>query len=940
MESKEVLRRFKQAGWQSAPELQAFLTEASAVSRDDIERLLGLLTTKGLPGDSRDQRNRCLLFGKIAERATDKALFLPFVRALKSADGQTAATLAPLLARVNNTEGHAELCALLKSPDPALRKLVGQVLKQIGGTSVFQAVSALCGQRDFAARIEAMDVAVSIGRQHAIPALAAVLGAGSPLEKGQALQYLASAELMAKDVPGALRAIATALNDATERVALQAVAAFATLASEDDYFANIGLLVDSTNAAAAKAAIEGLRRFRSPRTMGVLERKLAGGPKAIKLSVLATLEALGSDEVVPLVVTALAMRAIDVRTRAAEVLTNLAVAGKIELARTILWLLRSRDVNVRRMAVDMAKKVGDPSGELAPRLLRYLRDEDWWVRERVMDALVEMAGRQLTRHLVGYLQDPSDVVRRYAVDALERVKDPAAVGALVRAAQSDVDWWVRERAIEAIGVLNDARAVPYLLDLLKKEPDLQRACLVALGTLKATSAAGTVAGLLDAEDPDIRLLVIETLGALEDPSQAPAVAKLQQDGDHRVRDAAGKLLTRWHVAVQAGGVVAKAYSLLERLLIALAASEGDDLILAAGQKPYMKKIGKVAPMSHHVFTPDQVRALILPHLTAAQHSALAELRDVDFSFEIKSEELRFRANVFQQLPGLSAVFRVIKDRIPVLEELGLPPVVKTFGDIKNGLVLVGGPTGSGKSTTLAGIIDHINRTSSRHVITLEDPIEVLHKQKKCLVNQREVGTHARSFETALRATLRQDPDVILVGEMRDLPTISFALTAAETGHLVLGTVHTVSVDTSVDRLINAFGSSQQPQVRSLLADTLRAVMCQYLLKRKDQAGRVIAVEVMMNNDAIANLIRKEKTFQIPSVIATSREAGMQSMDSDLERLYRAGSITAEDAYMKATNKKNFEVILGIGATGEPKPGADGAARPAAPAAKVAVGGAR
>jgi twitching motility protein PilT len=938
MDSKELARRFKTAGWAAAPDIQAFVAEVGTLSRDDVERLLGVLTTKGLPGDSRDQRSRCFIFGKIAERTADKALFLPYIRALKTADAQIAATLAPLIAKVNSTEGHAELCGMLKSPDPAMRKLIAQVLKQVGGTTVFQAIGALCGQRDFLGRLEAMDVAVSIGRQHAIPALAAVLAAGTPPEKGQALQYLGNTDLMAKDMAGALRAIASVLDDPTERVALQAVAAFGALATEDDYFAHIGALVDSPNPATAKAAIEGLRKYKTPRVMAVLERKLASGPKAVRLAVLATLEAIGSDEVVPPVVSALAVRAIDVRTRAAEVLTNLATAGKIELARTILWLLRSRDVNVRRMAVDMAKKIGDPTGELAPRLLRYLRDEDWWVRERVMDALVEMAGRQLTRHLVGYLQDPSDVVRRYAVDGLERVNDPAALGALVRSAQSDADWWVRERAVETIGVLGDARAIPYLVDLLRKEPDLLRPCLQSLGALKATAAAPLVAGLLGSEDADTRVAVLACLGAIDDPGQATAIAPMQQDADHRVRDAAAETLTRWHVAVQTGSALAKAYSLLERLLIALAASEGDDLILAAGQRPYMKKIGKIVPLADHVFSPDQVRSLILPNLTAVQVASLGELRDVDFSFEIKSEELRFRANVFQQAPGLSAVFRVIKDRIPVLDELGLPPVVKTFGDIKNGLVLVGGPTGSGKSTTLAGIIDNINRTSARHVITLEDPIEVLHKQKKCLVNQREVGTHTRSFENALRATLRQDPDVILVGEMRDLPTISFALTAAETGHLVLGTVHTVSVDTSVDRLISAFSPGQQPQVRALLADTLRAVMCQHLLKRKDREGRVIAVEVMLNNDAIANLIRKEKGFQIPSVIATSREAGMQSMDSDLERLYRQGAISGEDAYMKATNKKNFEAILGLTPTGEPKPAAaTPAARPAAPTPRAVAG---
>jgi twitching motility protein PilT len=925
MDGKELLRRFKAAGWAGAADIQGLLAEVPSVTRDDVERLLGVLTSRGLPGDGRDQRNRCLVFGKLAERATDKSLFGLYVRALRTADPQLAATLAPLLGRVNNPEGHAELCGLLKSPDGSLRKLVAQVLRQIGGTTVFQAVSALCGQRDCPGRLEAMEVTVAIGRQHAIPALAQALAVGSPPEKGQALQHLANAEVMAKDLAGAREAIASVLVDPTERVAVQAVAAFGALASEDDYFARVAPLVDAPAAALATAALDGLRRFGSPRTLAVIERKLLGGPKALRLAALATLEAIATDEVVPLVVGALGVRAIDVRTRAAEVLTNLAQAGKIELARTILWLLRSRDVNVRRMAVDMAKKVGDPSGELAPRLLRYLRDEDWWVRERVMDALVEMAGRQLTRHLVGYLQDPSDLVRRYAVDALERVADPAALGALVRAAQGDADWWVRERAVEVIGILGDARAVPYLIDLLQREPDLQRCCLGALGTLKGKAAAPVVATLLDAADPELRLAALGCLDALDDPGQAAAVGKLQSDADHRLRQAAEQLLTRWHIALQSAGVIAKAYSLLERMLIALAASEGDDLILAAAQRPHMKKIGKITALAGHCFTDEQVQALVLPHLTAPQVAELAALRDVDFSLEIKAEGLRFRANVFQQLPGLSAVFRVIKDRIPVLEELGLPPVVKTFGDIKNGLVLVGGPTGSGKSTTLAGIIDYINRTSARHVITLEDPIEVLHRQKKCLVNQREIGTHTRSFESALRATLRQDPDVILVGEMRDLPTISFALTAAETGHLVLGTVHTVSVDTSVDRMINAFPAGQQPQVRSLLADTLRAVMCQYLLKRKDAEGRVIAAEVMLNNDAIANLIRKEKTFQIPSVIATSRDAGMQSMDSDLERLYRQGSISPEDAYMKAMNKKNFEALLGMG---EPK----GSAPPARAAA--------
>jgi twitching motility protein PilT len=837
-------------------------------------------------------------------------LFIPFVRALRAGDAQLAAVLVPLLPRVNFVEGHAELCGVLKESDASVRRAAAAILKQVGGTTAFETLSVFCGEASFQGRLEAMEVITSIGRQVAIPALAQVLKVGNVSEKLLALRYLSDAELMTKDMRGALAAIAEALTDSNERIALQAVAAFGSLCGEDDFFQSIGPLLDSKNLNLVRAAIGAMGRFSSPRAIEVLARKLRAGPNMVRMAVLAVAETIANDRVLPLLVEALNFKKIDVRTRAAEVLTQLALGGKVDLARTILWLLRSSDVNVRRMAVDISKKVGDPTGELAPRLLRHLRDEDWWVRERVMDALVAMAGRQLTRHLVAYLQDPSDVVRRYAADALLRLKDPGALGALVRAAQGDSDWWVRERALEAVGAIGMREAVPYVLDLLRREPELQRACIETLRVLRAGEAAPHVAAMLPDADADMKLDLLACLADLDEPGQASALTPLLQDSDHRVRAAAGALLARWNVNVGGdSGHERGSLSLLERLLVALAEAEGDDLILASGMRPYIKKMGKVVPLSAHLFTAEEVRATLTPSLTAKQIEDLAGMRDVDFSIEVKSESLRFRANVFHQLPGMSAVFRIVKDKIPVLEELGLPAIVHSFAELKNGLVLVGGPTGSGKSTTLAGIIDHVNRTSSRHVITLEDPIEAIHQQKKCLINQRELGTHTRSFENALRATLRQDPDVILVGEMRDLETIRFALTASETGHLVLGTVHTVSVDTSVDRLINAFPGGQQPQVRTLLADTLRAVMCQYLLKRKDEQGRVLAVEVMVNNEAIANLIRKGKTFQIPSVIATQREASMQSMDSDLERLYRAGLVSAEEAYMKAANKKNFEIVI-------------------------------
>jgi twitching motility protein PilT len=273
------------------------------------------------------------------------------------------------------------------------------------------------------------------------------------------------------------------------------------------------------------------------------------------------------------------------------------------------------------------------------------------------------------------------------------------------------------------------------------------------------------------------------------------------------------------------------------------------------------------------------------------------------------------------------VFRAVRDEIAPLDQLGVPAIVQSFASLPHGLVLVGGPTGAGKSTTLAALIDHMNKTSSRHVVTIEDPIEVVHRRVQSLVNQRELGSHTRTFQAALRSTLRQDPDVILVGELRDLDTIAFAVTAAETGHLVLGTVHTSAADATLDRLINAFPTKQQSQVRSMLAESLRAVTCQYLV-RSPTGGRVLAVEVMINNEAIRSLIRKGKTFQIPSIIATSREQGMQLMDAELIRLVKEGRADLDDAYPKALDKRAFEAALGI-APLEPTDGGATSGRPSA-----------
>ncbi len=909
--AKDLVKIFKNAPWNNEGDIQRFVAEAQPVADPKaIVQLLDILCIKKLSQNRSAHHRRLKVFRGLTADINDRALFIPFVKALKSTESEVRNAVAELIPKVNAFDEHPKLAVLLKSPEADIRKTAAAVLKQIGGKAVIRVLGSLVEEKDFPGRIEAMEVVVPLAGHYAAPILRTVCEKGNPGEKIAALRYLGEEQHMGKSKGVALRYILPYFEDPDDKVVTQATLSFSNLCTENDYFEYIAPLLDSLNVATVQAAVQGLNRFNSPRVIVALGRKLRAGPNLIREEVLKTLEAIGQDEVLPLLVDALASTQASVRNQAAEILARLSNAGSIDMARTIIWLLQSRDVNVRRMSVEIAQKVKDPDGELWPKLLTFLRDEDWWVRERVKDALVEMAGKKLTPHMVELLNDPFDVVRRFAVEVLIQLNDVKALGALISAARDDPDWWTRERSVEAMAELKDERAVPYIVDIMGRDEQLQLICLQALNKLNARTSAPYVAGLLESPDPDIRIEAITCLGAFDATDMADRLQPLLGDENQRVVRAAEEQLVHWNIELSDAFTVTKdkAVSFLDRVLMTVVEAEADDLIICSQRKPYMKRMGQMIPISKQALTHEQVVSILSPHLSVSQMSELEALRDVDFSYLVKKTGARFRANVFGLNTGMGAVFRVIKGDLPDFEKLGLPDVVKGFGDVKHGLILVGGPTGSGKSTTLAALIDYINRKYDHHVISLEDPIEMVHRSAKGLVNQREIGTHTESFGAALRSTLREDPDVILVGEMRDYVTISFAVSAAETGHLVFGTVHTVSADTTIDRLINAFPAGEQPQVRSTLSENLRAVTCQYLLKRKDGTGRALAAEVMINNDAIASLIRNGKTYQIPSVIATSKDQGMQTMDNELMRLFKEGIISADDAYMKAAAKNEFEEI--------------------------------
>ena len=333
-----------------------------------------------------------------------------------------------------------------------------------------------------------------------------------------------------------------------------------------------------------------------------------------------------------------------------------------------------------------------------------------------------------------------------------------------------------------------------------------------------------------------------------------------------------------------------------------------DLHLVAGSPPALRIRGEIERIKYKVLDSDDLRGMLYEIAPEQKIKEFEEKGDIDFGYEIPGLA-RYRANFFMQKNGVGAVFREIPSTIMTAEQLGLPPVVSKLASLPRGLVLVTGPTGSGKSTTLAAIVDVANRVRKDHIITVEDPIEFVHQSQGCIVNHREVGVHTQSFATALRGALREDPDIILVGEMRDLETISLAVEAASTGHLVFSTLHTSSAYKTVDRVIEVFPSHEQPLIRSTLADGIRAVIAQTLFKRIDRKGRVVALEILIASPAVRNLIREGKTHQIPSMIQTGKKYGMILLDDSIMDLFQQGKISAEEAYAKANDKGRFRPLL-------------------------------
>ena len=602
---------------------------------------------------------------------------------------------------------------------------------------------------------------------------------------------------------------------------------------------------------------------------------------------------------------------------AMKAIEAIAVTSSTTWPAKVMPLLSSSNSAVRDRAANLLS-VQEPK-LVADAFISAYRDAFGPPRERAVEATRGL-GRPFLTALVERADDYEKGGAILAASVAVTMRSPEVVPLCIRLL-SQPDWWLRQRASEALAEIRDERGLQPLIDLLRdRDSDLSAAAALGhWGTPKA------LPGLLEAYkrgSMDLRLEILEAFAKISDPRIRALLQNISTiDPEPVVREKAHRLLRpgrREDKAPEAPEGESKRFETvdfsslpavtLEALLTEARARDASDLHLAVNAIPHLRVNGSMVPLPVSPLTEETVEAMLHPLITETQRAKLGETRNLDFCLAMGALG-RFRTNIFYQRKGIDAVFRLIPPDIPTLEKIGVPASLRDLVEYSQGLILVTGAAGTGKTTTLAAFVDLINRTENCHILTVEEPIEYVHRSRESLINQREVGIHTESFARALRQALREDPDVIMVGELRDLETISLAITASETGHLVFGTLHTASAAGTVDRVIDAYPAGQQGGIRQVLADSLKAVITQHLLPRRDGTGRVAAFEILRITPNVAGLIREAKTHQIHSAIQTGSNYGMQTMDAAMLKLVADKIADPRAAYDRALRKETFEPYL-------------------------------
>ncbi|NUN15880.1 MAG: PilT/PilU family type 4a pilus ATPase [Myxococcales bacterium] len=624
------------------------------------------------------------------------------------------------------------------------------------------------------------------------------------------------------------------------------------------------------------------------------------------------------DELVDLLLARLRAEHGVARQVIAKVIDQWVVEDRLNIEDKLVPLLSDGDEAIRNIVIELVQHAKDPA-RVVQKIILFSKSLMGWMRERIHET-IKRVGESLLDPMIELMYHEDPQIRSSALMFATNFNDPKMVEAVCHLLH-DKDWWTRVVAMDTLGRLGDERAVDALIKSLEDE-EVRWSAVDALTRIGSPRSLAPVARLLSDNVKEIRLEVIRALEVYNDPRVLPLLKRtLEGDPEVDVRERAleayKSITERNRLEMDEKELRAamiyrsKSARRIDALLTEMRKIGSSDLHLTAHSPPYIRLEGELRCVGKRAFTPQETREMLLEVMTEAQRQEFFDFHQVDFCYDIPGTG-RYRCNVFEQQLGTCGVFRSISAEIPTFTEIRLPPHLSDIANYHQGLVIVSGTSGSGKTTTLAALVNLLNETKKSHVITLEDPIEYVHPFKNCLINQRQIKTHTRSYAAALRAALREDPDVIVVGDMRDNETMALATTAAETGHLVIATMNTTSAVKSIVRIIESFPPREQPQVRAMLSESLKVVVSQSLMRKKDQRGRVACFEVLMITSAVANLIRDNRMFLIPSLMQIGRNIGMATVDAGLMELVNAGLITPEDAYMRADKKEEFESLVSRG----------------------------